>query len=531
MSAGDLSNKDPPDIQGEGLDNKGDTDGDASITVVTEETSEATEATEESSEETTKETPTYAAALTSSGDKDKIVDILRIVFKKTKPGANYYLKDKEKAKLVFMMLGIPRENVVGIDREDFRTIRVHMNCASAPWKIAHSVEIKDGLITLPMRMFRRYTKVTVMNAGVESDPGEITEMLGHFGHFGDYIQIKECTYFENADLSKLTLEERMMRGIKNGDFEIQMFITKNIPSFAMLKTGKRVRVRYPAQPATCGRCMQGIRGCKGGANAARCEKKGGEKIDFENYWKLLIAPSERPVTEGQQEICEGGEEAIPNTILRIEGLGKKAGTEWVKTLLSTCVSRTLEDKELKQSENKLAWEVSSLSPDEIQKILQTVSGTQFKGKTVYCVPIVVNVENVNDPPSPPSEAGTADMETDQRQEEVPEAPETPEKKSEGEDSDSDSSEDFAKVERKRKSAEKKARKKEAKEKEAAEKLAESEQQKDLVPVKSPGKGNASKVNNRKRQLKVTPDKPESGPATRYKRGKQQPPAADPPPQQ
>ena len=250
MSAGNLSGKDPPD-----KDNPDQEAMNVSITLSEHDETPAEEAP-------VVPALTYASAVTSNEETDEIVDVRRIVLKKTKPGANYHLKDWERGRLVFMKLGIPRDKVVGIDSEDFRTIRVHMNSAAAPWKIAHSIEVKDGLITLPMRMFRRYTKVVVKNAGVDTDPSTITQMR---------------RYFENADLSKLSLEEKMMRGLKTGDFEVQMFITKSIPSFAMLVTGKRVRVQYPSQPATCGRCMQGIRGCKGGANAAKCEKNGGEK--------------------------------------------------------------------------------------------------------------------------------------------------------------------------------------------------------------------------------------------------------------
>ena len=52
----------------------------------------------------------YAAAAENT-DNEKVVDVLRFVLKKTKPGASYHLKPNEKAKLVFMSLGIPRTHV------------------------------------------------------------------------------------------------------------------------------------------------------------------------------------------------------------------------------------------------------------------------------------------------------------------------------------------------------------------------------------------------------------------------------------
>ena len=157
----------------------------------------------------------YAAAVTNAEtENEKIVDVLRIVLKKTKTGASYHLKPKEKAKLVFIRLGIPRNHVVGIDQADFRTVLVHLNCPAGPWRIAHSIEVRDGLITLPMRMFRRLTKVRVMGVGVQTNDMEVVDMLKHFGTFEDTFQGRETRYYEHADMSKLTMEEKMLKGVK-----------------------------------------------------------------------------------------------------------------------------------------------------------------------------------------------------------------------------------------------------------------------------------------------------------------------------
>lgn len=215
----------------------------------------------------------YAAAVTAANeDKEKIVDVLWIVLKKTKTGASYL-------SIVFMSLGILRDHVVGIDQADFRTILVHLNCLAGPW----TIEVRDGLITLPMRMFRRLTKVRIMGVGVQTDAMEVVDMLKNFGSFEENFQIKETRYFEGADMSKLTIKKKMLKGVKDGDREVQMYIIRAIPSFCLLENGKRVRVWYPARPITCARCHQGIRGCKGGGNAAKCEKNGREQVPLA-YW-------------------------------------------------------------------------------------------------------------------------------------------------------------------------------------------------------------------------------------------------------
>ena len=117
------------------------------------------------------------ARAAASQPSNEVIDILRIVLKKTDKAASYFLTDKQKGNLIFKLLSIPKEKVVGIDQEDHRTIRVHMNTVAEPYKVAYSIQVKDGLVTLPMRMFRRLTKGRVMRAGIGTDKEEITNML------------------------------------------------------------------------------------------------------------------------------------------------------------------------------------------------------------------------------------------------------------------------------------------------------------------------------------------------------------------
>ena len=324
-----------------------------------------------------------------------IIDVLDIVLKKTEKSASFYLHHKEKANLVFFKLGIPRDKVVGIDQEDFRTIRVHLNCAADQYKVAHSIQVRDGLVTLPMRMFKRLTKVKIDRVGVGTDPDEVKSMLSHFGHTEGTPT--ECTYYQDADLSKLTMEEKMMRGVRNGNMEATMYITKHIPSYALLPSGRKVRVRYSAQPVTCARCHQGIRGCKGGANAAKCEKAGGKAVPLSDFWEIITAREE--ISTGVTTLEET---VIPGNVLLVEGFSKEAGKEWVGLFLGQCIQTYIEPENFVRSEDKLSWRVYGLSPADIRKALEAVSGTQYKGRTVYLTPVVTDKDK------PPSEPETPD---------------------------------------------------------------------------------------------------------------------------
>ena len=257
----------------------------------------------------------YAEAAASDPGPNEVVDILRIVLKKTDKSASFYLHHKQKARLIFRELDIPREKVIGIDQEDYRTIRVHMNTFACPYKVAHSIQVKDGLVTLPMRMFRRLTKVKIQRAGIGTEKKEITDMLEHFGTVEEDV-IWNTYYDDHPHPNTLSEDEKMMLGVRSGDATVKMYVSTHIPSFALLAGGRKVRVRYNPQPVTCARCHQGIRGCKGNANAAKCEKAGGKAVPLAEYWNIITAG------EGQKR--EEGEETavIPGNALLVEGLGK-----------------------------------------------------------------------------------------------------------------------------------------------------------------------------------------------------------------
>ena len=141
-------------------------------------------------------TQSYASATAAANNnRDKVVGVLRIVLKETKAGASYQLKPKEKADLVFMS-DIPRTHGVGMDQADFRTILVHLTCLAGPWRIAHSIEVRDGLITLLMRRFQRLTNVRVVGVGGKTNEMEVVEMLKYFGTFEETFEVRVSRYYE-----------------------------------------------------------------------------------------------------------------------------------------------------------------------------------------------------------------------------------------------------------------------------------------------------------------------------------------------
>ena len=175
---------------------------------------------------------------------------------------------------------------------------------------------------------------------------EIRDMLSHFGTIEE--DIHWSTFFDDyPHPNTLSEMEKMMRGIKNGDATVKMFISKQIPSFGLLPGGRKVRIKYNSQPATCARCQQGIRGCKGNANAAKCEKAGGKAVPLTEYWAILTTETERQREEGE-ETAE-----IPGNVLLVEGLGKEAGIDWLKQFLGAGgMTASIENSQVRRSKDK-----------------------------------------------------------------------------------------------------------------------------------------------------------------------------------
>ena len=541
---------DPPDppLPGELVDTEMETEtvnNSAARGAELEETVENTENTERAlvlanTDET--EQRTFADAAASAGTDSEVKDILRIVLKKTDKSANFFVSDKQKGYLVFKLLDIPKEKVVGIDQEDFRTIRVHLNTWSEPYKVAYSVQVKDGLVTLPMRMFRRNTRVRIQRAGIGTDKDEITEMLSHFGTIEE--DVHWCNYFEDhPHPNTLSEEEQMMRGIRSGDATVRMFISKPIPNFCLLSSGRKVRVRYNAQPVNCARCFQGIRGCRGNGNAAKCEKAGGKAVPLAEFWKIITAEAE----EQRAQRGDGEETSeIPGNILLVEGLGKEAGIEWLKQFLSSgslmrSMEAALDTCKVRRSKDKKTFEITGLSPVDIRGILEGCSGTQYRGRTVYCTPVVASGNSLFESES---ESGQSDAEEDKEKENDDDEKESGDENENGNDDDvlpmasatpPKDKEGFQAVETK--SQEKKRKKEEKAARDKADKAAELANAKELgivdkngehkTPPRGKAKDKASKSKRKVGDANLT-SPPGAPPRARSTRRDKKNPAESPP---
>ena len=88
-------------------------------------------------------------------------------------------------------------------------------------------------------------------------------------------------------------KEGPFHGKYNGDRKYQVDFTKSSVSMGTFHIidGSRVRIHYPGNKKTCGRCHQTSETCKGSAVAKDCESNGGVRMELvnlmRNLWSLV----------------------------------------------------------------------------------------------------------------------------------------------------------------------------------------------------------------------------------------------------
>ena len=304
--------------------------------------------------------------------------------------ASFKCSPGEISTLVFKTLKIPKDNVITFEQRRMNEIDVHtIGIDPEKYKVAMQIKIKDGLYTMPMRAMRRPTKVSVDWVGYLTPDSCFLKLMSYFGEVVDG-KVYHHLHLENKPLNKCSEDEKFIKGKPNGNKWAWVYLDRDLPSYGLMEPEDstkddpwRVRIHYQRQPETCARCHQGRRGCRGKANAKKCRDKKGPKIDFEDYWRVLIAA---PI---QQRT--GDEVNLTANKLRLEGFTKKdvtEGKEEVMKLLATFIHRDIADDEIVWNEKRRSVIIKDVTPAEINKAVEKVGGTRHQGRTIFVVPML-----------------------------------------------------------------------------------------------------------------------------------------------
>ena len=152
----------------------------------------------------------------------------------------------------------------GIDLDKF--------CKSESIKVTNNV--KTGFIRPAGKK-----EVTVTISGLDFNTPD-TFVMEYLSKFGKVITTSVIYGKYN---------EGIFAGKYNGDRKYQVDFTKSNNSMGTFHIidGSRVRVWYPGNKKTCGRCHMTAENCKGDAVAKSCEENDGVKIDLKAHMKNL----------------------------------------------------------------------------------------------------------------------------------------------------------------------------------------------------------------------------------------------------
>ena len=122
-------------------------------------------------------------------------------------------------------------------------------------------------------------EVTVTVTGLDFNTPD-TFVMSYLGKFGSVVTTS--VIYERY-------KEGPFRGKYNGERKYQVDFTKSsgvMGTFHVID-GSRVRIYYPGNKKTCGRCHQTADNCKGEAVAKNCEENGGTRVDLLDHMKNL----------------------------------------------------------------------------------------------------------------------------------------------------------------------------------------------------------------------------------------------------
>ena len=122
-------------------------------------------------------------------------------------------------------------------------------------------------------------EVTVTVTGLEFNTPD-TFVMEYLAKFGTVI---------TSSVIYDRYKEGPFHGKYNGDRKYQVDFTKSSVSMGTFHIidGSRVRIHYPGNKKTCGRCHQTSETCKGSAVAKDCESNGGVRMELVNHMRNL----------------------------------------------------------------------------------------------------------------------------------------------------------------------------------------------------------------------------------------------------
>ena len=274
-------------------------------------------------------------------------------------------------------------------------------------------------------------EVTVTVSGLDFNTPD-TFVMEYIGTFGTVIT-NSVIYDRYKDGA--------FKGKYNGDRKYQVDFTKTGASMGTFHIidGSRVRVYYPGNKKTCGRCHQSADKCKGDAVAKNCEENGGTKVELQDHMRNLwnktgFQPHSFQLDLGENATQSTNDATIKNTTKFSPVIARPEPTEddkskydgvclknFPKEAKKTEVINFLKSKGLPEelSDDNIAFGThgnveirripSQICQDLIDNIHFVATRQTFFGKPIYCRAVrALTPEKLLEAPSPSKEVAKQD---------------------------------------------------------------------------------------------------------------------------
>ena len=256
------------------------------------------------------------------------------------------------------------------------------------------------------------TDVTVSIYGLDFNTPD-SFVFDYLNKFGTVIK-NEVIYGKHGD--------GLFKGKYNGDRRYQVDFSKSVRTMGTyhIIDAAKVRIFYPGNKKTCGRCYNFADGCPGGSIAKECEKLKGPRVSIIDHmrqlWEMIgFKPNnfEFSLDEDDKENAERVNdktikeatnfspklvrpEANQKDIDRYEGLTvqnfpKTLSDDDIFNLLKELVNGDLSDTteiKLSKTNKNISASLEPLTPEAVQKMIQLIhfpeTKKKFFGVPLYC---------------------------------------------------------------------------------------------------------------------------------------------------
>ena len=200
-------------------------------------------------------------------------------------GADFRVEDSQVARLAYGRLHVPEGGMISFDHTYHKKLILELKAdvKAADLNITQALEVRPGIKTRPVQNPSTERLIKIDYASIKMDNADIDEVMAIFG---EVVRKTENVIFRAKEGD--CKWEKMMDGVITPERNLLLKIHHNIPSFIIVK-GTKLRVYYPGQPKTCGRCHRYWNTCPGGGKVDKCKKAKGEEKPLKTAFKQLVA--------------------------------------------------------------------------------------------------------------------------------------------------------------------------------------------------------------------------------------------------